>query len=222
MTLLIMKISVSTILMISGGILSLIGAYVASIESSNDKDELIKQDKEIIALTKENSRLSKEALNQITGGDSWGYLVSGLHTIKGIPNQSFGFSFNLVGELPLYDVTINIYDIEFNNNQPTKSQTLKTIFSKEVGTLTKSLYSDILGILNLPNKERVDYLMKLRARNGEITQHWIFMKKKDNYWAVATKVYRFRSNHNGGFSKENLMEKIDDDFPIKNIEWIEY
>jgi len=217
-----MKISISTVLITIGGTLSIIGAFWASIESSNDKDELLKRDKEIIELAKDNAKLSKESLNQITGGESWGYVVSGLHTMKGVLNQPFSIQINLVGEIPLYDLSVEMNEVEYKNDLPTKSYILKKVLSKKIGTLTKSLMSDSLGILYLPNKKRVDYLIKLKARNGEITQHWIFVKKADDFWAIATKVYRFRPNSNGGFAKENLYERIDDDFPIKNIEWLEF
>ena len=216
-----MKITLSTVFMTVGGILSVIGAYMAAIESSNEKDELIKRDQEIIALTKENSKLSFDSLNQITGGNSWAYLDKGVKQLHGIPSHPFGVNIKFVGDSPLTDVFIKLYEVEYDTNLPTRAYNLFEKLSKEISIIKDSLHKDSLGILTLPNKPRVDYLIHLKSRNGDISQHWIFMKGDNGYWSDAIKVVRYKPSKNG-FIKENLLEKIESDFPEKNIEWIEY
>jgi hypothetical protein len=100
-------------------------------------------------------------------------------------------------------------------NTPTKSYDLNKIFEKEVGTLNRTIHPENLNKIQLPDKNRVDYLANLNARNGEITQHWIFIKNKNNCWSTAKKVFKVKTNRDGGYSKVELSEKIDPDFPEK-------
>ncbi|MEQ8239172.1 MAG: hypothetical protein RIA69_08150 [Cyclobacteriaceae bacterium] len=59
----------------------------------------------------------------------------------------------------------------------------------------------------------MEYLIKMTARNGEVFQHLILILKLDNYWSVAAKLFRLKSNKEGGFAKENLLEQKNSDFP---------
>jgi hypothetical protein len=174
-----------------------------------------------LKLSEINSELLRQSLNQITGSDSWAYVSSGLHTLQGIPNQPFMMNLNHIGDYPLYDLKIEIFEIEFSKDANPKSQTLTKVFGKEVGTLNKSMHPESLGIIELPNKKRVDYLIKLKAKSRTITQHWIFIKKEDNYWSTAQKIFKFKPNKDGSFSIIELLQRIDADFPEKNISWIE-
>jgi len=217
------KFGVAAFLIFLGGLISAVGALIAAKEAIDDKLAIEKKNEEIITLTKENAKLSKEALDQITGGESWTYLTIGVRTTKGIPNE-FGISCNVVGSNPLYDVTIEISELTHKTNLPTNSTELKSIFLKDLGTLTKSLYPDMIGILKLPNdKSRIEYLSRLKMRNGVVNQHLIFVKKENGHWTMATKVYRFKQADNNAFKKEDLYTLIDEDFTDKdNIKWIEF
>jgi len=189
------------------------------LQEKSDKITELSQDN--IKLSKSNADLSQQSLNLITGGDSWAFVSGGIYTAEGIANQPFMLILNHIGDNPLYDLKIEMYEIKFNNNGSNKSHTLSKIYSKDIGTLTKTLQAVSLDIIELPNKDRVDYKIKLNARNGEITQHWIFIKKTDNSWSVATNVFKHTANNDGGFLKIDLFQKIDPDFPVNNIEWIE-
>lgn len=184
-------------------------------------DEITELSHDNIKLSKSNAELSQQSLNLITGGDSWAFLSGGIYTAEGIANQPFMLILNHVGDNPLYDVKIVIYEIEFNTNGTHKSHTLSKIYDKDIGTLTKTLQAESLDIIELPKKDRVDFKIKLNARNGEITQHWILIKKSDNSWSTAKKVFKHTPNNDGGFLKIDLFQQIDPNFPVKNIEWIE-
>lgn len=184
-------------------------------------DENIVLSKVNIKLSEINSDLTKQSLNQITGGDSWAFLSGGIPTIDGIANQPFGLVLNHVGQSPLRELNIEIYNIEFGDNTVPKSHTLTTIFKKEIGTLTNTLHPVPLDIIELPNEDRVDLKVKLNAINGEIIQHWIFVKKENGYWSTAKKVFKFLPNKDGGFSTKELFQEIDTDFPDISINWLE-
>lgn len=212
----------AAIIILIGGSLSVIGVYIAARQAMKDSVELDKKNEKIIGLTEENARLGKEALDQITGGTSWAYLRSGLDTLHGIMNQPSIWTINVVGDIPLYDVTVSISEIIHVSSLPTKAHNMKTILSKEVGTVTSSLYPEQIGLITLPSdKNKVEFLARIKARNGEIIQHIIFMKMKDNYWRIAEKIFRYKPESNGRFKKEILKERIDIDFPQKDIEWVE-
>ncbi|HEV8512452.1 MAG TPA: hypothetical protein VGQ59_04220 [Cyclobacteriaceae bacterium] len=213
----------AAIIIFIGGLLSVLGVFIAARQAINDSEELDKKNKKIIELTEENARLSKQALDQITGGTSWAYVKSGLDFLHGIVDQPSIWTINVVGEIPLYDVSVVISEISHDNTLPTKSYKLTPILSKEFGTVTPSLHPDHVGLITLPkNKKRTEFQVKIKARNGEITQHIIFIKKDDGHWTKAEKVFRYRPTDKGGFKKEVLSEKINDDFPDKqHVLWIE-
>ncbi len=192
------------------------GQQIINDKKSNEIAELGQQN---IKLSEENADLAIQSLKYITGGESWAYLSGGVRSSKGILNQPFGLSLIHVGDNPLHDLIVDIFEVE---ELTQKSHTRKKVFHKEIGTVSKSVYSEPLVILELPNKQRVDYIVILKARNGEIMQHWIFIKKADNYWSTAMKVYKFTPNKDGVFSKVVLREQVDDDFPDADLIWIGY
>ena len=185
-------------------------------------DRISELSQENLKLAEKNTELSQQSLNQITGGNSWAYLSGGVPTRNGIANQPFMPILNHVGDNPLYDLKIKIFDIETSNGIAPKSYTLTNILEKDVGTLNKTLHPESIGLIKLPDKGRVDYLIRLNARNGEIIQHWIFIKNTNNCWNTAKKIFKQKPNKDGSFSKIELLQQIDPDFPEKNIEWIEF
>lgn len=206
-----------------GGLFSVIGAFLAARQAINDGKELDSKNGQIIELTKENAKLSKQALDQITGGNSWAFIKSGLETADGIMNQESIWTINLVGDIPLYDVSLTLYEVKHNKTLPNKTRELNNVLAKHFGTITPSLHPDKIGLLNLQSDNgKIEFLVKIKARNGEITQHIILLQKQDKFWAKAEKVCRYKPADNGGFRKEELKHKIDDDFPDKDqIKWIE-
>lgn len=217
--------AVGLILIGLGTALTIIGQQKVN-DKSNDllqvKSNKIEELSQInVKLSETNSELLKQSLDQITGGDSWAYISSGLHTLQGIPNQPFMLVLNHIGDYPLYDLKIEIFEAEFSKEATPKSHTLTKVFAKDIGTLNKNMHPESVGIIELPNKIRVDYLVKLKAKSRTITQHWIFIKKEDNYWSTALKVFTFKPNKDGSFSKVELFQRMDADFPEKKINWIE-
>ena len=216
-----LNLTSATIILI-GGILGVLGVFLAAQQAIKDKAELDEKNKKIIGLTEENSRLSKQALDLITGGNSWAFIKCGLETSQGIIDQQAIWNINLVGNIPLYDVSLSIFEVIHDHSLPTEAYDLVPILSKEVGTVTPSLHPDNIGLITLSkNKDKIEFLAKIKARNGEITQHIILMKKKDGYWSLAQKIFRYIPGNNWGFKKEILDERINEDFPERNIEWIE-
>lgn len=191
----------------------------ASLQKKSDEN--IALSKVNVRLSEINSDLSKQSLDQITGGDSWAFLSGGISTLDGMANQPFMLVLNHVGQSPLRGLNIEIYNIKFSDNTVPKSHTLTTIFKKEVGTLANTLYPVSLDIIELPNEDRVDLKVKLNAINGEIIQHWIFVKKENGYWSTAKNVFKFLPNKDGGFSRKELFHEIDTDFPETSINWLE-
>ncbi len=208
-----------------GTALTIYGQQIINTKSSESlqkkSDESIVLSQLNIKLSEINSELTRQSLNQITGGDSWAYLAGGIPTLEGVANQPFMLVLNHVGKDPLREVKVEISNIEFNNNTINKSHTLRSIYTKEIGSLPNTLQPKSLDIFMLPNKNRVDLKVNLNALNGEIIQHWIFIKKENGFWTTANKVFKFIPNKEGGFSKVELFEKIDTDFPVKDISWIE-
>lgn len=211
------------IIIFIGVALTAVGGLIAAWQAKKDSKLLEEKNQKIIELTEKNALLTEQALNEITGGDSWAFLRSGLQTANGIMNQKSLFNLNLQGQYPIYDVTLDISEIEYDRNLPTKAYTLNSVFSKQIGTVTKTIYSEPLWMWTPPKgKKEVEYLIKMKARNGEVVQHLILILKPDNFWSVATKVFRFNSNKEGGFAKENLLEQKDSDFPNQDVQWIEF
>jgi hypothetical protein len=202
-----------------GGLFSLVGAFYAARQAIKDSENLDKKNEKIIELTEENARLSKQALDQITGGTSWAYIRSGLDTLHGIMDQPSIWTINVVGEIPLYDVSVTISEI---THDTTKAYHLTSILVKELGTVSPSLNPEHIGMITLPkSKTMIEFQVRIKARNGEITQHIILVKKKDGHWTKAEKIFRYKPAGKGGFKKEMLSERISDDFPDKeHIEWI--
>lgn len=200
------------ILIMLGGLLTLSSAYWASIQGNKDKNV-------IIELQKKNIELNNQALNQITGGDTWCYLsgmLIGSRDGDKLTNYPSYFSIQVEGKIPLYDLSIRIYSI---NHYATER---KHYFSEKIGTLTKSLHQDQFIQFKLPDRKRVDYLIQFTSRNGEITQHLIFLKNDENLWFKATKVFRHKYIGDESFRKEELFELVDPNFPEKEIKWVDF
>jgi len=212
----------AAIIILIGGITTAFGVFLAARQAIKDGNELNQKNEEIARLSQENAQLSKQALDQITGGSSWAFIKSGLEGVKGLPNQSAIWTINIVGEIPIYDVSLTVYEVTLERTSPTKAYDLKTILSKNLGTITPSLQPDQIGIINLPKqKKRADLLVKIKARNGEITQHIILIQEKESYWSFAEKIFRYKPQDDGSFSREILRERINEGFPESEIEWLD-
>lgn len=211
----------AAIIIFIGGLLTAFGVFLAAKQAIKDSKELDEKNKKIIELTQENANLAKQSLDQITGGTSWAYIKSGLETIDGIPSTPSIWGIIVVGEIPLYDVSITISKITHNTpiNNVT-SYTLEPFFQKDLGTVTPSLSPESIGIIKLSGTNKIEYLVKIKARNGEIVQHIVLVKKQDNYWTTSQKVYR-RKLSKGVSRRELLNESTRKDFPKQNIEWID-
>lgn len=195
------------ILIVLGGLLTLSSAYWDSIQENRDKNV-------IIELQQENNRLSNQALNQITGGDTWCYLLGGArHPDGGSWNIPISYSIFVVGNYPLYDVSIEMR--EFSTDLIRSRQ----LFNIEIGTLKKTIPSTWVPEIILPDVEKVDYLVRISNRNGDIIQHLAFIRLSKDVWLTGTKVFRQVAVNSGGIKTIKLLETIDEGFPKEGYKW---
>ena len=180
----------------------MLGALWASFNENRDKVRIIELQEEI-------ATLSNEALNQITGGDSWCYIGGGLRASGGgiWSGQPILLSFIFEGTIPMYDVSVKIY------NTVPYGLSRELFFEKEIGTLTNTKLSYQLGMFTIPDNDRVDYLVEINSRNGQIIQHLIYIKKDEKVWLTGTKVLRWKAIENHTYRYENLYEFVDSGFP---------
>ena len=117
---------------------------------------------------------------------------------------------------------MTVYEVTLKRTVHTKSYDLKTVISSNLGTVTPSLHPAQIGILKLPkDKKKLNLLVKIKARNGEITQHIILIKQEKDYWNFAEKILRYKPQQDGGFKREVLRERINQGFPESEIKWLD-
>lgn len=208
-------------LIIAGGTLSLIGAFFSSQQDNKDKEK-------IIELTEQNAHLAGEALNQITGGNTWAYLAPGVRFQNGLlPN--LGLVINLVGRYGLHEVKVEIFQVTRSQN-PHGSTNYNKVYTRDYGTLIQSLNaldSSRLIFLNLPpGNPYSEFMVTTNARNGVVNQHLIFQRNVHDHFDYATRVFKYNQIPNdphGGFAREVLMTTIDPNFQNpQNIQWLEH
>ena len=166
-----MKMDLSTILGIAGGLLTLASVYFATLEARRDKElenvkqrkrdsearaekekdmneirerdaKIIEQATEIIRLSQSLSSSQSETISLITGGDSWAYLRPGTWGGKEVFNDKFGAMLVHNGKHPLYDVTVSIDLVE---KQDAKSSTTTNLTRIFYGTLNPSLNPEMVA-----------------------------------------------------------------------------
>jgi uncharacterized membrane protein YecN with MAPEG domain len=136
---------VAAILIGIGGLLGVIGAFIAARQAIRDGEELDRKNQRIAELSIENTKLTRDALDQITGGKSFGYIRSGLDTLNGIGSQSLWF-IHVRGNILLYDVSIEVSEISHHTSPP-NSYGMRGIITKHLGTVVPSLFPEQIGLI---------------------------------------------------------------------------
>lgn len=189
------KSHLPTILTFIGGVLTIVGVAWASIRNSKTQEQL--------------QEISSNALEQITGGDSWCYLESGFEQRQGevVPYGYIPMQFIFEGTIPMYDISVVI-----NKSEP-YGLSREHLLEKNVGTLTKTHLSTWLCKLPMPKEKRTDYFIEITSRNGQIYQHLIYIKKDETTWLTGTKVVRCKAVDNITFKFNTLYEYVPEGFP---------
>lgn len=206
------NISFPSILILIGGIMTLVGAFWSGIQSAM-QNEQIKQ------LTAKNTELAEKNIDLVTGGNSYAYYDVGVRFENGI-NHKVALILHLMGNFPLSDVTIKIDQIIERTNLPTRSFDIETIYTKKYSLITHDLFSSNTEMILLDLNEPNNHFIKITiiSRNGEIEQQIRFLKKDNGYFCMAIKVTRYVFK-DGAFKRIELLERVDPDYK-KQPEWM--
>lgn len=171
---------------------------------------------QIADLAKQNAELNEYTANAVTGGDSYCYLLTHFD-FYGIVNWSLQHE----GDYPLYDINVRIIDLtkrsklfkkspfnrpnlfkeEWNKLQKghdfigemLMAQRQSIIYTNQLPTLSPGAIVMPLVRFELPkNQDEQQYLVKIYARNGTITQPIKFRKVGGN-WEMSMRVQKFDS-----------------------------
>jgi hypothetical protein len=154
---------IAAILIGVGGLLGVIGAFIAARQAIRDGEELDRKNQQIVELSMENTKLTRNALDQITGGKSFAYIRSGLDTLNGIVNQQSLWSIHIQGNIPLYDVSVEITRV-LHHPGPPNSYEMQSIITKHLGTVVPSLFPEQIGLIDLSHfGKKVEFLVRIKA-----------------------------------------------------------
>lgn len=181
----------------------------------------ISLNEEVTSLAKENAKLNIELRNFVSGGDSFCYIQT--HFEVGHSDNNVSFSIEHKGNYPLYDVDVIIYDKtqqakllidfglkkDFQPDEWAKFQKEYDLFGEINNIRNKSILikhhfpviregAKIIPFFRvvLPKDENEqNYLIKIFARNGTITQPIKFLKIND-HWQMSMRVQQYDNiNH---------------------------
>ncbi|MGZ5056259.1 MAG: hypothetical protein ACXWAT_15145 [Methylobacter sp.] len=214
-----MVFSAPAIVILIGTVLASIGALWTSYKQDQFESDLKDKQKtleakneEIIRLNHEIAVLSQHTTNMVTGGDSYAYILFSDNQSTTIKNVRLGSVFLIhEGRYPLYDLTIQIADIDAHKD-------IKVFSVGNVGSIQHVKHWPLNQMINfdLTGKQSQRFNIFFYGRNGFWYQQMIY-KKLENNWALAVRVVR--PNEKGGV--DVLFKSISPDFPIpeKNITW---
>ncbi len=238
----------SKLIIIIGGLITIFGGYLASIKSEkgNKKaEEAISENSKLtkkvadlsrenlefakslkilsdrnIALSEENANLLKSSLEQITGGESYPYIRARTWYFDGKPNDQFEILLLCNGKIPIYDLSVEINEVNiFNNKENIHDFSRTPVYKRKIGTFKQSIDDEILLNINLSSKEKIYFEIKYKARNGDFTQD-LALVKIGNRWANRTRIRKYiYDESNNGFEILLLKEENSPDFPVGSIIW---
>ncbi|WP_217182759.1 intracellular growth attenuator family protein [Methylobacter tundripaludum] len=209
----------AAIIILIGTITAALGALWAADsqnESTNElkamQEKINTRNEEIIKLNREIGNLSHHTMNMVTGGNSYAYILFSNNESESVENMQLGNIFLIhEGQYPLYDLTIQITDIDTFKNE-------KIINVGNIGSIQHIKHWPLNYAINfnLHGKSSQRFNIFFYARNGTWYQQLIYKKLKSK-WYVATRVVR--SNEQG--SVDVLFKDISPNFPIheQDIIW---
>lgn len=211
-------LSIPTIIVFLGALLSGIGAFWAAVKQSKDSaktaQERLEFEKELRSKSEEIAELNKKIAASVTGGDSYCYF----DIANFGPNNTAIAIIIHQGDFPIYDVSISITDLdEFAQLSKSKANlTLEDLASARnnipIGTMLP-YQAKPFKTIKLPNRETVNYGIAIAARNGTFTEE-IRLKKIKGKWTKAMKVERDNYSPNNPDAKPTLLkEEIYPDYP---------
>ena len=225
------KIDNFTILLIFfGSILAIIGAFLLNHKNSQESKILLRK-------VETSIEKSENAINHITGGDSWCYYDVRLYNIfnehKVLVKQDLTLVLKHDGIYPIPEVHIKFYELV---PDPTNSNShqLITIYEGKRSWLGMDGFNPN-QILNLELNDKLNvarYQVDFGAPNGAITQEIIFKKDILKKWHYATKVERLIMDKTSPDElnrrpkqgrPQTLYQYIDKNFPDKNsLGWSDF
>lgn len=167
----------------------------------------------------ESDKFEKNVQGNLIGGNSYCFVESHFDE-HGVVN----FSLKHEGEYPLYDLTVlirdrskfaelvkalGIHNKNFTNDEWTQLQKKRDLIGEFIDVQKKAVIYQhtwpslppaaiVMPILrvNLPhNKDEQQYLVKIYARNGTITQPIKFLKV-DGKWEMSTRIQKYNNLEN--------------------------
>lgn len=184
------------------------------IENLSEKNILLNE--EVTSLVKKNANLNMELRKYVSGGDSFCYIQT--YFEDGHGDDLVSFCIEHKGNYPLYDVDITIYDRtkrssliketgmhkDFQPDEWAEFQKEHDLIGLFYGIRQKSILSKrhipIVAVgtkimpflrVKLPEKQKEqEYLVKIYARNGAITQPIKFLKV-DGHWRMSMRVQQY-------------------------------
>jgi hypothetical protein len=184
--------------------------------SSGERTEF---ERELRESSDEIARLNSEIMHSVNGGDSWCMLF--LYPPENEAGKGEVYISHM-GKYPLYDLRINIIDIQkmVERLKEVKTGTRSSVQDRSwfnVGNLTPNSNGPLGLSWDLPTTDRRDFTFHFYARNGRWGQSYKF-RRVNGRLALAIRVER----SDGEDNSERLYEQVDDDFPRDEhgeVEW---
>ncbi len=185
----------------------------------------ISQSKEIVNLSKQNSKLSFFVANDITGGNSFCYF----EILFPMENENTIWrKLKHVGDFPLHNLNIRIADSyrdglflkKYNSTIPIEEieKMDERIYKETFFKVGQGNVADDMKIIKIPlDLNKYKFSIFFTARNGEWHQD-IVLNKVKGQWQIAIRVTKYDTNQ----KLITLHEKISKDFPKNDkgdIDW---
>jgi len=178
-----------------------LGAFLAALGALWASQQQVKFERDLRAKSDEIAGLNRDIKNQVTGGESFCYMM--ISSID--PKTNLGIPVVIhEGDYPLYDINARIVDLQklrdIKDNTFTSFMQTQTVL--KIGNLARKTVL-ALSSLDLGNSSKRDFNIFFIARNSQFEQ-LLRLRKINDKWVTATKVER---------DGKVIFEKIDEGFP---------
>jgi hypothetical protein len=174
------------------------------------QNKVLGQSGQLLDSSKRISDLSKEAIETITGGESFCYMyVDTTTTAHPFP------VFITEGKRPLYEVHARVNDLRGFDAMLKRPHTISELLGTQitVGELSPTnAKMEFEQVILLSDSARVDFNVFFDARNGDWTE-LLRMRKVGNNWVEAIRVVRETYYKNGKTAEKTIFEQIPKEFP---------